>query len=270
MIASRPLRARLWFVPAIVGAWLLLALAWTPATLLVERAGGHGADGGGVFLLVLLSFVPWMAATPLMLWLAQRFPVAQRRVERLLVHAMVGVIVIPLVALAGRALTLLVNPVGSWSHFGIAVAITAFYSVPIYVAVAAIGQALARAHPLAAATQTYPARLAIREKGRTDVLETRAIDHVDVAGHYLCIHAGEAVHVIRGQLGDLEARLDPAEFARVHRSTIVRLDRIRALDERRNGDCELLLASGRRVAASRSYRDALQARLGMAQFESPS
>jgi hypothetical protein len=272
MIGIRPLPARLLFAPAVVGAWLLLALAWTPATLLVERAGGHGADGGGVFLRMLANFVPWMAVTPMLLRLARLYPM-NRRLDSLLIHAMVGVIVIPAAAVAGRVLALLVTPGGGyWANFPSAAAITALYSVPIYVAVAAIGQALARAHPHPPGTRapTYPRRLAIREKSRTELIETRDIEHVEVAGHYLCIHAGGTVHVTRGRLHDLERQLDPAEFVRVHRSTIVRLDGIRALDERRNGDCELLLASGRRVAASRNYRPVLQAGLGVADMPDPS
>ena len=271
MLAARPLPSRLLFAPAVIGAWLLLALVWTPATFLVEQAGGHGVGSGDVFVRIFASFVPWMAATPLLLGFARRHPVG-RRPRSLLVHAIAGFILVPAIAVAGRALSLLVLPGGYWGNFGTASAIVALYSVPIYVAVAAIGQALARTRPdsLVLRADAYPRRLAIRERGRTELVETRDIDHVEVAGHYLCIHAGDTVHITRGRLGALERQLDPAEFARVHRSTIVRLDRIRALDERRNGDCELLLAGGRRIAASRAYRAPLQARLNMAQLQDPS
>lgn len=272
MIAVRPLAPRLLVLPGIVGGWLLLALAWTPATLLVEQAGGHDADGSGIFLRMLAGFVPWMAATPLLLRLASRYPVGRRRLGPLLVHASAGLVLIPAIAVAGRVLSLLVTPGAYWGNFGTATAIVALYSVPIYVAVAAIGQALVRARPQQPEpeNEAYPRRLAVREKGRTELIETRAIDHVEVAGHYLCIHAGGTVHIARGRLGALERQLDPSEFARVHRSAIVRLDRIRALHERRNGDCELLLAGGRRVAASRAYRAQLEARLGVAEVELPS
>lgn len=109
----------------------------------------------------------------------------------------------------------------------------------------------------------YQRRLVVREKGRTELIETRDVDYIDVAGHYLCIHVGDAVHVTRGQLAELEEMLDPAEFVRVHRSTMVRLDRVKALDERRNGDCDLVLTDGRRILLSRIYRDSLRARLGL-------
>ena len=89
------------------------------------------------------------------------------------------------------------------------------------------------------------------------------IDYIDVAGHYLCVHVGKQVHLIRGALNELEDRLDPALFARIHRSAIVRLDRIKSLSIRRNGDCDVALADGATLVMSRSYSDAVRARLGL-------
>jgi two-component system LytT family response regulator len=109
----------------------------------------------------------------------------------------------------------------------------------------------------------YLTRLAIREKDRTDVVAVADIDYIDVAGHYLCIHIGKRVHLIRGALGDLEERLDPAQFARIHRSVIVRLDRIKSLAGRRNGDCDVILADGGKLVLSRSHSEAVRARLGL-------
>lgn len=108
----------------------------------------------------------------------------------------------------------------------------------------------------------YLTRLAIKDKDRTDVVAVSDVDYIDVAGHYLCVHVGKRVHLIRASLSELEERLDPALFARVHRSAIVRLDRIRSLATRRNGDCDLVLADGSKLVMSRSYSDAVRARLG--------
>lgn len=109
----------------------------------------------------------------------------------------------------------------------------------------------------------YLKRLAIKEKGRTDVIGTKDVNYIEVAGHYLCLHIGKSVHLIRGQLGDLEEKLDPAEFARVHRGTIVRLDRIKSLVARRNGDCDVILADGTKLLLSRTYKNAVCDRLGL-------
>jgi hypothetical protein len=267
-------RERILLASAVVGAWLLLALAWTPPTVLVGRAGrpSAGLFDGHVLLFLLISFLPWMAATPLLLHLARLFPVGRGRPAALLVHAGAGLLVIPAAAVAGRLLALLLLGAGS-SEPAILLsdaAITAFYSLPTYVAVAAIAQGLVNVarerkgvHAQPSEPPAHLRRLPVREKGRTELIDTQTIDYVDVAGHYLCIHVGDAVHVARGQLGALERQLDPKEFARIHRSTLVRLDRVRAMEERRNGDCDLILAGGNRLLLSRLYRDSLRDRLGL-------
>lgn len=109
----------------------------------------------------------------------------------------------------------------------------------------------------------YLKRLAIKDKDRTAIVATIEIDYIDVAGHYLCVHVGKQVHLIRGALSELEDKLDPAEFARVHRSAIVRLDRVASLVARRNGDSDLLLKDGSKLLMSRNHADAVKARLGL-------
>lgn len=112
-------------------------------------------------------------------------------------------------------------------------------------------------------TGEYLKRLAVRDKERTDVVATANIDYIDVAGHYLCVHVGKSVHLIRGTLSDLEDKLDPSEFARIHRSAIVRLDRVKSLVARRNGDCDVHLADGSKLLMSRNHGDAVKRRLGL-------
>jgi two-component system LytT family response regulator len=115
----------------------------------------------------------------------------------------------------------------------------------------------------ATAPREYLTRLAIREGQRADVLELRDVDYIDVGGHYLCIHVGRNVHLLRGQLADIEERLDPADFARIHRSAIVRLDRVKSLIARTNGDGDIILRDGRTLPLSRTYRERLAVRLGL-------
>lgn len=139
-------RDRLPLVVGVVGGWLLLALAWTPPTAMVGQTGQARPSllDLRVFLFVLIGFLPWMAATPLFLRLARRFPVTRGHAARLLVHAGIGVAAVPLLALAGRLLPLLLlGGGGNASALAPGVLITALYSVPTYVAVAAIGQARA-------------------------------------------------------------------------------------------------------------------------------
>ncbi len=112
-------------------------------------------------------------------------------------------------------------------------------------------------------SQSYLERLAIKERGRTEIVAVSDIDYVDVAGHYLCVHAGKSIHLLRGTLNELEPRLDPAHFARIHRSALVRLERIKSLVARRNGDCDVLLSDGTRLLMSRTYLDGVRSRLGI-------
>jgi len=106
-------------------------------------------------------------------------------------------------------------------------------------------------------------RLPLRSAGRVSFLRVDHVEWVDAAHNYVRIHdtAGQT-HVVRGAIGDLEARLDPARFARIHRSTIVNVDRIRELELTPHGNYVAILDGGQRLAVSRSFRDRLPALLG--------
>jgi two-component system LytT family response regulator len=84
------------------------------------------------------------------------------------------------------------------------------------------------------------------------------IGWIDAAGDYLCIHAGGQTLVVRGTMKDMEERLDSRRFARIHRSTLVAVDRVRALHPHLNGEYFLLLEGGQKLKLSRSYRDRLE------------
>jgi two-component system LytT family response regulator len=119
---------------------------------------------------------------------------------------------------------------------------------------------LRRPQPVEAAV---PAHLEVRDGSRTIFVALDAIERVDAAGHYLCIHAGGDVHLMRTPIADLLDRLGPA-FVRVHRSALIRVDRIAAIADRRNGDGDIRLSNGAIVPLSRSYRSVLEARLAAA------
>lgn len=104
----------------------------------------------------------------------------------------------------------------------------------------------------------------VRNGRRTDLVPVEAIDYVDVAGHYLCLHVGREVHLLREPIAALAERLAPAGFVRCHRSALVRLGAIEALTERRNGDADLRLMSGDSVPLSRTHRADIEERLSLA------
>lgn len=104
----------------------------------------------------------------------------------------------------------------------------------------------------------YLERIVVRSGGRILILRTSDIDWLEAASNYVRIHAGGKEYLLRETMTNLETRLDPAEFVRIHRSTIVRLSRIRELEPLFQGDYVLILEDGTRLTSSRGYRDRLQ------------
>ncbi len=101
------------------------------------------------------------------------------------------------------------------------------------------------------------APLAIRDGARTVRLPRASIRWVDAAGDYLCIHTDHETHVLRASLAQLEKRLDPARFPRIHRSTLINAARVSSLRPHLNGEYFLTLDCGQELKLSRSYRDRL-------------
>jgi two-component system, LytTR family, response regulator len=112
-----------------------------------------------------------------------------------------------------------------------------------------------REHLQAASERRYPQILPIREDSGTIRLDVRTIDWIDAAGDYMCVHADGKTYVLRETMKSLEAILDPSVFQRVHRSTIVNVDRVRRLRPHTNGEYFLTLEDGQEIKLSRSYRD---------------
>lgn len=104
-------------------------------------------------------------------------------------------------------------------------------------------------------------RLAIKSPGQISFLHISEIDWIEAADYYACLHVGKRTHMLRRSIAELEQDLDPAIFCRIHRSTIVNLNRVRGLDLNEDGSQELLLHDGTRLRLSRSYRKQLEDRM---------
>ena len=100
-------------------------------------------------------------------------------------------------------------------------------------------------------------RLPIKDGGHTYLLSHEDIDWIDAAGDYMCVHAEGRVHILRSTMKDLETKLS-SEFVRIHRSTIVNLRKIRAVDTLPKGECLLHLDNEVTVRVSRNFRAAIQ------------
>jgi DNA-binding LytR/AlgR family response regulator len=107
----------------------------------------------------------------------------------------------------------------------------------------------------------YLEQVTVRSRGGVVLLPLDDIDWIETQGNYLALHAGAATHLIRETSASFQAQLDPDRFIRIHRRTIVALDRVRALAPLGGGDAELTLGDGTKLRLSRSFREPVQARL---------
>jgi two-component system LytT family response regulator len=99
----------------------------------------------------------------------------------------------------------------------------------------------------------YLSRLLIKASGSAKFVLTQEIDWIQANGHYLELHARQGTHLIRERISQLEKRLDPKSFMRIHRSTIVNLDRVQSLQPLFNGDQLVTLNDGVKLHLSRTY-----------------
>ena len=120
----------------------------------------------------------------------------------------------------------------------------------------ALDELLARGR--AAVEARHPEVLPIRQGRETVRVPVASIRWIDAAGDYMCIHAGNDTHILRGTMKELEELLDPKLFQRVHRSTIVNLRLVKSLRAHMNGEYFLTLDGGHELKLSRTYRDKVE------------
>jgi two-component system LytT family response regulator len=110
--------------------------------------------------------------------------------------------------------------------------------------------------------QQWVERIVVKCRGEVLFLNVADIDWIEAVGYYACLHVGTDTHVMRRTLLELVRDLDEDKFMRIHRSTIVNLDRIRALELQNGGEYEVVLKSKVRLRLSRRFRKRLQDRMG--------
>jgi two-component system, LytTR family, response regulator len=128
-----------------------------------------------------------------------------------------------------------------------------------------LGRKLLALAPTLSETQNparFPERLLVRSTGRIHFVRTSEIDWCEAAGNYVRLHLRDESHLFRETMNGLESKLDPRHFARVHRSTIVNVERIEELRSSLGGECTVLLRDGTKLTLSRGYRENFQERFG--------
>jgi two-component system, LytTR family, response regulator len=108
-----------------------------------------------------------------------------------------------------------------------------------------------------------PDRLAIKGIGQVSFVKISEINWIEAADYYACLHVGTKTHLLRRSMSDLEAELDATTFCRIHRSSIVNLERIRGLRLNEDGEYDVQLETGEHLRLSRNYKKQLQSRLGL-------
>ena len=114
------------------------------------------------------------------------------------------------------------------------------------------------------AQQSHLERMVIKAGGRAFFLKTEEIDWVEAEGKYVRLHIGKETYLVREAISQIEAQLDPKRFLRIHRSTIVNLDRVRELQPWFHNDYRVILRDGTELMLSRSCRKRLGELLGNA------
>ena len=104
-------------------------------------------------------------------------------------------------------------------------------------------------------------RLVVKSGGRVFFVRTDEIDWIEAAGNYVRLHMKDQSHLFRETMNQMESRLDPQRFFRIHRSRIVNTERIKELQPWFNGEYVVILRNGTRLTLSRGYRDRLQDQL---------
>ena len=109
--------------------------------------------------------------------------------------------------------------------------------------------------------QKIPERFIIKSGGRVVFLRAEEIDWMCAVGNYVRLQVGRDSHLMRETMTGMESKLDPVSFMRIHRSTIVNLDRVKEVQPWAKGEYVVIMRDGTRLIMSRRYRERLNERL---------
>lgn len=105
-------------------------------------------------------------------------------------------------------------------------------------------------------------RLIVKTNGRIIFLRIEEIDWMEAAGNYVKLHVGNETHLIRETMNGLEQQLNPLKFIRIHRSTIINIEKIKELEPYFNGEYKVILNNNAQLILSRNYRENFTTVLG--------
>jgi two-component system LytT family response regulator len=124
-----------------------------------------------------------------------------------------------------------------------------------------VSQGIGPTIPLEAPSEGRPDRFIVKSGGRITFLRSSEIDWAEAQGDYVCLHVQGKKHLIRERISRLENQLPGNVFVRIHRSSIVNIDRIREMQPLFYGEYSVILQDGTRLTLSRSFKHKVFERL---------
>ncbi len=248
--------------------WLVFLLALEPGNVLRAYNMGHTLQLDIEVARICVAALLGASVSPLLVALTRRFPLPGSRGWRnASIHAVgaVGLAFVLIVVSCFLAAWILLGDVlptiADVSSQLAANWLLLVFAISAFIAIShAVHFFPRRTSEAQALPSSLPTRVAVKTRGRLSYVEVDSIEWIESQGNYLALHVGSRAQLIRETLANFERRLDPDKFVRVHRRTIVAVERIREIRPLANGDSELILHDGRELRASRSYREALRKR----------
>ncbi|CAN5505107.1 hypothetical protein BH10PSE5_BH10PSE5_18780 [soil metagenome] len=242
--------------------WLVFMSVLAPGNLASAQAAGAHWDWGREALRLICAGLLGASVTPVLLMLAHRYPAdGARNIARQALGVLVLAPLLILVSCVLAAWVLAHRAAPSLAEVReqlIANSLLLVFCLSLFLALIQVAQ---RLRP-APAEGAWLARLTISERGRVTLLEVEEVDWIETQGNYQALHAKDGVHLLRETSERLAAKLDPARFVRIHRRSIVAVDRVRQVEPLANGDAVVRLIDGTELRLSRRHRESLKARLG--------
>lgn len=242
--------------------WLALVLVLEPGNLM--RAGG-GLPLGQEIARFLGAASLGSVATVAVFALVRRWPVEDWGAgRRILLHlaADAGIAVV-MIVVAGLLAALLLSEDRRPLLAALGAQLAADGPILFFclVLLTAIAHGLRARDVRASGASGYLSSVPVKLRGKTEIVDLAEVAWIETQGNYLALHAGGATHLVRETSRRFEARLDPERFLRIHRQTIVAVDAVKRVEALSSGDATVTLKDGTELRASRSFRDALRARL---------
>ncbi len=242
--------------------WLVFMGALTPGNISNALDAGVAPDFLREAIRLCAAAALGASVTPLLLWLAEKAPVAGKPARRNL--ALQGAAIVALSVVLIVVSCFLVAWV-IWGQLWPSPTVVFEQLLADTLLLVLCNGLLLGAMQIAPRLQgqarevRWAEQLTLGERGHLKIVNLRTVEWVEAQGNYQAIHADDGVHLYRGTSEGLEAMLDPDQFVRIHRGHIVARNKISAVEALPSGDATVVMQSGVRLRQSRRYRSALRA-----------